>query len=123
MIVPVWASVAALYCLQNSMIGTPWGPSAVPTGGAGVALPAGIWIFTTAATRLLAMGTSQSGAAGAAGSSGLGAFGRAQRERLTIVPGQRRFPPAGPAPPPPRFGALAKFLSPRGPPPQKVDRG
>ena len=34
---------------------TPWGPSAVPTGGAGVALPAGIWIFTTAATFFLAM--------------------------------------------------------------------
>src|SRR6516162_8242852 len=54
-IVPVWASVAALYCRQKSMIATPWGPSAVPTGGAGVALPAGIWIFTTAATLLLAM--------------------------------------------------------------------
>src|SRR5215207_204784 len=53
--VPVWASVAALYCLQNSMIATPCGPSAVPTGGAGVAFPAGIWILTTAATLLLAM--------------------------------------------------------------------
>src|SRR5712671_4740393 len=28
----------------------PCGPSAVPTGGAGVAAPAWIWIFTTAAT-------------------------------------------------------------------------
>src|SRR3954454_15228284 len=54
-IVPVCASVAALYCLQKSMIATPWGPSAVPTGGAGVAFPAGIWILTTAATFLLAM--------------------------------------------------------------------
>ena len=53
--VPVWASVAALYCLQKSMMATPWGPSAVPTGGAGVAFPAGIWILTTAATFLLAM--------------------------------------------------------------------
>src|SRR5215211_6476083 len=53
--VPFWASVAALYALQKSMIATPCGPSAVPTGGAGVAAPAGIWILTTAATRLLAM--------------------------------------------------------------------
>ena len=35
--VPRWFSVAALYCLQNSIVWTPWGPSAVPTGGAGVA--------------------------------------------------------------------------------------
>src|SRR6516165_9570833 len=33
--------VLALYCLQKSIMFTPWGPSAVPTGGAGVALPAG----------------------------------------------------------------------------------
>src|ERR1700675_5137971 len=32
--------VLALNCLQKSMILTPCGPSAVPTGGAGVALPA-----------------------------------------------------------------------------------
>src|SRR5262245_59438434 len=37
------------------MVCTPWGPRAVPTGGAGVALPAGSWIFTMAATRRLAM--------------------------------------------------------------------
>ena len=36
-IVPRWFSVAALYALQKSMIATPWGPRAVPTGGAGVA--------------------------------------------------------------------------------------
>src|SRR5580692_3568960 len=48
--VPRWLSVAALYCLQNSMVWTPWGPSAVPTGGAGVADPASSWIFTTAST-------------------------------------------------------------------------
>src|SRR5580658_8932641 len=54
-IVPRWLSVAALYCLQNSMVCTPCGPSAVPTGGAGVAAPAGNWIFTTAVTRRRAM--------------------------------------------------------------------
>src|SRR6266567_969193 len=54
-IVPRWFSVCALYILQKSMIATPCGPSAVPTGGAGVAAPAGIWIFTTAATRFFAM--------------------------------------------------------------------
>src|SRR5262252_1348979 len=32
----------------------PCGPSAVPTGGAGVACPAGIWILTTAANRFFA---------------------------------------------------------------------
>ena len=52
-IVPRWFSVAALYCLQNSMVCTPWGPRAVPTGGAGVAPPAGSWIFTTARTFFL----------------------------------------------------------------------
>src|SRR5665811_1949017 len=42
MIVPRMASVAALYCLQNSMMLTPCGPRAVPTGGAGVAAPASV---------------------------------------------------------------------------------
>src|SRR6266851_4140232 len=44
MISPSWsfADVFALNALQNSMMLTPCGPSAVPTGGAGVALPAGI---------------------------------------------------------------------------------
>ena len=56
MIVPRWASVWALYILQKSMMLTPWGPRAVPTGGAGVAAPAGIWILTMAATRFFAMG-------------------------------------------------------------------
>src|SRR4029453_7693359 len=37
------------------MIATPWGPRAVPTGGAGEACPAGIWIFTMASTFFLAM--------------------------------------------------------------------
>ena len=52
---PTRSSVAALYCLQNSMVCTPCGPSAVPTGGAGVALPAGSWILTMAVTRRFAM--------------------------------------------------------------------
>src|SRR6266702_4344994 len=34
-------AVLALNCLQKSMMFKPCGPSAVPTGGAGVALPAG----------------------------------------------------------------------------------
>src|SRR5438270_12006526 len=55
MIVPRCASVWALYILQKSMMFTPRGPRAVPTGGAGVAAPAGIWILTIAATRFFAM--------------------------------------------------------------------
>src|SRR5271169_2212445 len=48
MINPSWsfADVLALNALQKSIILTPCGPSAVPTGGAGVALPAGICNFT-----------------------------------------------------------------------------
>src|SRR6516225_9095319 len=46
---PRWDSVAALYCLQKSMMLTPCGPSAVPTGGAGVAAPAFSCTLTTAA--------------------------------------------------------------------------
>src|SRR5215470_20362861 len=44
-------AVLALNCLQKSMMFKPCGPSAVPTGGAGVALPAGncnlivVWTF------------------------------------------------------------------------------
>src|SRR5688572_10598723 len=48
MIRPSCAAVFALKFLQKSMMFTPWGPSAVPTGGAGVALPAAIWSFTCA---------------------------------------------------------------------------
>src|SRR6185295_12769981 len=55
MMVPTWDSVAALYCLTKSMMPTPCGPSAVPTGGAGVAFPAGIWILTIALTFFFAM--------------------------------------------------------------------
>src|SRR5437763_9549816 len=43
MTLPRCASVAALYCLQNSMMLTPCWPGAGPTGGAGVAAPALIW--------------------------------------------------------------------------------
>ena len=48
MIRPSWslADVFALNALQNSMMLTPCGPRAVPTGGAGVALPAGICNLT-----------------------------------------------------------------------------
>src|SRR3954462_14483475 len=42
-------SVWALYALQNSMMLTPWGPRAVPTGGAGVAAPAWSCTLTSAA--------------------------------------------------------------------------
>src|SRR5579875_3480578 len=49
MMLPRWDSVAALYCLTKSMMLTPCGPSAVPTGGAGVAAPALSWTLTTAA--------------------------------------------------------------------------
>src|ERR671927_1447213 len=52
MIRPSCPAVFALKFLQKSMMLTPCGPSAVPTGGAGVALPAAIWSFTTACTFL-----------------------------------------------------------------------
>src|ERR1017187_10158171 len=50
MIRPSWSlpDVFALNALQKSMMFTPCGPSAVPTGGAGVALPAAICSFTCA---------------------------------------------------------------------------
>src|SRR2546422_6663469 len=41
-----FCEVRALNCLQNSMMLTWAWPSAGPTGGAGVALPAAIWSFT-----------------------------------------------------------------------------
>src|SRR5687767_7879603 len=50
MMVPRMDSVAALYALQNSMMLTPCGPRAVPTGGAGVAAAAFKAILTSAAT-------------------------------------------------------------------------
>src|SRR5262252_8083028 len=49
MTLPRWDSVAALYCLQKSMMLTPCGPRAVPTGGAGVAAPAWSCTLTSAA--------------------------------------------------------------------------
>src|SRR5581483_4116721 len=42
--------VFALNCLQNSIMFTPCGPSAVPMGGAGLALPAGTWSLIIAVT-------------------------------------------------------------------------
>src|SRR2546426_8013907 len=50
MINPSSFAVRELKFLQKSMMLTPCGPSAVPTGGAGVALPAAIWSFTSACT-------------------------------------------------------------------------
>src|SRR5215204_1094451 len=46
---PRMDSVWALYALQKSMMLTPCGPSAVPTGGAGVAEPACSCTLTSAA--------------------------------------------------------------------------
>src|SRR6266540_30947 len=48
MISPSSFAVFALKFLQKSMILTPCGPSAVPTGGAGVAFPAAICSLTIA---------------------------------------------------------------------------
>src|SRR3954466_15310975 len=48
MTIPLWLWVLALNCLTNSMMFTPWGPRAVPTGGAGVAAPAGHCSLTIA---------------------------------------------------------------------------
>src|SRR5213592_3971006 len=49
MTLPRMDSVSALYALQKSMMLTPCGPSAVPTGGAGVAEPACSCTLTSAA--------------------------------------------------------------------------
>src|SRR3954470_21925932 len=46
---PRMDSVWALYALQKSMMLTPCGPRAVPTGGAGVAAPAWSCTLTSAA--------------------------------------------------------------------------
>src|SRR6476661_9955748 len=55
---PACFCVAALNSLQNAMMLTPRGPSAVPTGGAGLACPAGICSLMCAITSL-AMGLRQ----------------------------------------------------------------
>src|ERR1700681_1153418 len=47
-----WPCVRALNSLQKAMMLMPCGPSAVPTGGAGLAFPAGIWSFTKPETFL-----------------------------------------------------------------------
>src|SRR5215475_12380241 len=49
---PSWELVCALKPLQNSMMLTPCWPRAGPTGGEGLALPAGICSFTSAWTFL-----------------------------------------------------------------------
>src|ERR671925_559166 len=49
---PMNCWVASLYWRQNSMMFTPCWPSAVPTGGAGVACPARICSLTKARTFL-----------------------------------------------------------------------
>src|SRR6478736_1606013 len=43
MIMPFWSLVFALNSLQKPMMLTPWAPRAGPTGGAGLAAPAGSW--------------------------------------------------------------------------------
>src|SRR3989338_1333791 len=47
MMSPIISDVNALNLVTNSWMLTPCGPKAVPTGGAGVALPAGAWILIT----------------------------------------------------------------------------
>src|SRR5438270_6781338 len=88
-IVPRWLSVWELYILQESMMLTPCGPRAVPTGGAGVAAPAGIWIFTTAAILFFAMFPSRRGPRPASSTSGFAAVALS-------------FPGGALDPPPPR---------------------
>src|SRR5690606_5593968 len=55
MIWPRWAAVASLFALTKSIRLTPCGPSTVPTGGAGVACPAGSWILTVVSSFFLAI--------------------------------------------------------------------
>ena len=55
-IIPACCDVRELNSFTNAMMLIPWGPSAVPTGGAGVACPAGICSFTNPVT-FLAMST------------------------------------------------------------------
>src|SRR5918994_5067090 len=101
------------------MMATPWGPSAVPTGGAGVAWPAGIWILTTARTFFLAMESSRTfgrrgrrarGAPDAIDKSAAKPAFRASRARA--VPGRRRS----------ELGDLAELELDRGLAPEDVDQ-
>ena len=48
--VPIWSWVLALKAWTNSIMGSPWGPSAVPTGGAGFACPPRIASFISVFT-------------------------------------------------------------------------
>src|SRR3954467_3427933 len=50
MIRPAWSCVWALNALQNSMMFTPCWPRAGPTGGAGLAAPAGTWSLISVRT-------------------------------------------------------------------------
>src|ERR1700694_458561 len=58
MMLPACAAVRSLYALVNSMMLMPCGPRAVPTGGAGVAFPAGICRRMTVLTFFLPIGVS-----------------------------------------------------------------
>src|SRR4249920_2123825 len=71
---PIWACVASLYWRQKSMMFTPCWPSAVPTGGAGVAWPARIWSLTTASTFFFAILVTSCGSNGLPASRALGWF-------------------------------------------------
>src|SRR5947208_768304 len=53
---PAYCWVASLYCRQKSMMLTPCWPSAVPTGGAGVACAARICSLTNARIFLRRLG-------------------------------------------------------------------
>ena len=63
-IIPISLPVFALNCFTKSMMLMPWGPSAVPTGGAGVACPAGTCSFTTAVIGLAMCSSSRARLAG-----------------------------------------------------------
>ena len=54
---PLWAAVRSLYVFVNSTMLMPCGPSAVPTGGAGVALPAGSCSVSTIRIFLATVGS------------------------------------------------------------------
>src|SRR5579884_375589 len=67
-ICPTWLAVRSLYSLTKPMMLTACGPRPVPTGGAGVALPAGSCSLTIALTRfaihLFQLGQRDAGAHG-----------------------------------------------------------
>mmetsp|Transcript_12039 Transcript_12039/g.38093 ORF Transcript_12039/g.38093 Transcript_12039/m.38093 type:complete len:297 (-) Transcript_12039:100-990(-) len=81
MIMPGWSDVRALYSLQNITMFTPAEPSAGPTGGAGLALPAGSASLMMRVTFLPPMSTSQRETAG-----------RCTRERASGAPADSHAP-------------------------------